>query len=638
MMQTTRKKLLDTLGHSLAGMVLLGVATIAINLLLTNLSWQLDLSEGRIRSLSPATCTLVTRLPKPATLRFYYSENAVQVPGPVREHARRIRQLLRQYEILGHGDLRVEIIDPDSCPEAARSAALDGVSARPYDNQPQVWCGLAASSLRNTISLPFLSPDEADKLEYDISRVLRRVTMERPKTIAILSALPVGGMEMPADLANGKRPTRIPAWSIVRELYRDHQVVSVPDDLALLSPRDSQTRDHRFQPGIDLVVVIHPKQAPLPLLYALDQYVMQGGKVLVFLDPFCTVEALRNPAAGQVAVRPPGASTLEPLLTTWGVGFDTSRVLADLRYKTLVPGRDEQPVPTLISVPPEGMDSAFAPMQGLSRLQFILGGAFDLPAAVPGLSHRILCHSSPESALVESYLAREITQNLSNAIGAGQKPHPLIVELKGSFPSAWRQAPLKYDTLPKHRTLSTGAPRVILVADVDMLYDSFTAETLEKSGQQLVVPVNDNLRLTQNLVDDLLGEPLLTSLRSRTRISRPLTHLQELAAKAEQKYRPQIASLTQAIHQRQKSVDDLQVAAQTGDFLDYPENRRQLAEAEAKLAGLQRDLEHCNQQLYSSITTLQFRIKLLNLALVPALVALIGAGLAFWRWQRRRPS
>ncbi len=637
-MQTTRKKLLDTLGHSLAGLALLGLATIAVNLLLTDLSWQADLSDGRVHSLSPATRTLIGKLAKPATLRFYYSENASQVPAAVRDHARRIRQLLRHYAALGKGNLQIDIIDPASCPEAARSAALDGVYPRTYDNQPQVWCGLAASSLRSTISLPFLSPDDADKLEYDISRALRRVTLARPKTIAFVSALPVGGMELPADFASGRQPERIPAWGIVRELYRDYQVVSMPEELALLSPYDTPTRTQRIQPGIDLVVVIHPKQAALPLLYALDQYVMQGGKVLAFLDPFCTVENLRNPAAGHVSVRPPGASTLEPLLKRWGVEFDTTRVLADLRYKTLVPGRDEQPVPTLISVPSEAMDTSVAPMQGLSRVQFILGGAFDFPVVVPGLSHRVLCHSSPESSLVESYLASEITQNLSNAVASDLRQHPLIVELKGTFPSAWLQAPLKYDIMPKHRTSSTGTPRVVLVADADMLYDSFNTETMEKNGQQLTLPINDNLRLTQNLIDDLLGETTLTGLRSRTRISRPLTHLQELAAQIEQTYRPQIAALTQSLHQQQKLTNDLRVAAQSDEFFANPDNRRQLAEAEATLAEQQRTLERCNQQLYNSITTLQFRIKLANLILIPALVACIGAILAFWRWQRRKSS
>ncbi|MEI8079263.1 MAG: GldG family protein, partial [bacterium] len=331
---------------SALGVLTMGVLLVAVNLLAGLFHGRLDLTENQLFTLSPGTAAVLQKMDTPVTVRFYYSRENAQMPAVLKAYAQRIEDLLSQYRTRSGGKVKVQLLSPAPDSDAEDAARLDGVAGQPLPNGEAVYLGAAISCLDQTVTLPVLSPDRESLLEYDLTRAIYRVLHPEKPVLGLMSSLPISGQQMQMFMmpnAGGAEPP----WTLYSELKSGFTVTEIP-----------VTTD-TIPANVKVLLLIHPRELSDPTLYALDQFVLRGGRLLAFLDPLCWAESKGGNPMSSGLRAPPGPSTLGKLLNTWGVAFDPEKIVADLGTMLQVQGRAGNPerMPALLGLRRENLDA-----------------------------------------------------------------------------------------------------------------------------------------------------------------------------------------------------------------------------------------------------------------------------------------
>ena len=311
------KKIKNWFYSSLGIIAVLGLL-ISINLIFNIVPLRFDFTESKLYTLSKGTQKILQKIEDPVVIRFYATRKDTAAPMFFKNYADTIEDLLLEFQKASKGKIRVETYDPEPDSEAEDSARIDGVRAQPLNVGAEVYLGISFSCLDRKAAIPFLSPERGPLLEYDIARTLVQVTSTQKPVIGILTPLPVFGDK--PDSNNPFSNQRLqPSWALVTELKRDFEVKEV-DLSAQEIPSD-----------INVLLVIHPVDFSPALEFAIDQFVLRGGRLAVFVDPYSIADMSRTPPGNMPM---PKGSSLDTLLKAWGYSFDKTKVVADLTYKT----------------------------------------------------------------------------------------------------------------------------------------------------------------------------------------------------------------------------------------------------------------------------------------------------------------
>ncbi len=293
----------DSLLYSIVGVVAVLVIIVAINLLAGFLKFRSDLTENKLYTLSDGTKKILDKLDTDVTVRFYFSKDNASVPVPLRTYAQEVQDLLDEYQQYSHGKVKVIKLDPKPDSDAEDSANLDGIEGQAVDLTDKVFLGLAVSCLDAKTTIPYLSPDRANLLEYDLSRSISSVANPKKAVIGVMSALPVTGREAsPMMMQQRQQPSQ--PWVFLNELKENYVVRDVP-----------LTTD-KIDDDISVLVVVHPQGIADVAQFAIDQFLLRGGKMVALVDPYSFVQMQ---AAGQYGGAASYDSTLSKLLPAWGL-------------------------------------------------------------------------------------------------------------------------------------------------------------------------------------------------------------------------------------------------------------------------------------------------------------------------------
>src|SRR5882672_4073253 len=609
----------ENLLYSAGGLVAAALILVLLNLVLGAVRGRVDLTQGKLYTLSEGTRAVLVKLESPVKIRLYFSQN--EIPLPIKAYGRRVEDLLAEFRQAGRGKVTVEKLDPQPDSDAEDSATLEGVEAQVTPSGDKFYLGASISYADQKLALPALALDREPLLEYDLVRAVARAAATAKPVIGVMSALPVFGM--PPSPMTGGQPMEPQVF--IGELRRDYTVKRVSLDA------------DRIDDDVRVLLVIHPRGISDKAQYALDQFVLRGGKLIALLDPSAYFDQL-----GQMGGMGGGTpSSLDKLLKAWGLAFDSGKVVLDMRYLT---GAGPRTLPTLLSL----NDNAFAPNDiATARLGSLLmpfAGVFTGKPA-DGLSETVLMKTSAYSQLVDSFAATA----QGDAAVRGFKPsgteYALALRLTGKFKTAFpdgkpkaddkaKPLPSKAESAPLKVSAADNA--VVLVGDSDFINDGAAVQIQEIFGQRIVIPRNGNIAFAQALVDQFAGDPDLIKLRSRASAARPFIRIRDMEAKAQQAYLGKIKELEDNLGQTQQKLNALQKGrgAGAGAILTAEqqvelENFRRRA-AETRLA-----LKEVRRELRSESEALQFWTKVVNIALMPLLVAI--AGIAFAALRRRRP-
>jgi ABC-type uncharacterized transport system involved in gliding motility auxiliary subunit len=623
-MSTFAKRSFWKTSGGVAGLLVLLVILFAANIILGKVRGRIDCTEQKLYTLSNGTKDFLKKLDQPVTLTLFFSSSATEAPVYLKNHARQVEDLLREYAIAAGGNIEVDTLDPKPDSDAEELAQKYGITGQNVGMfGPPIYFGLVAAAGKSEGAIPFIDPRAEGLLEYNITRLISRtVTPEKPR-LGILSSLPVMGT--PQEMMQfAPQRQRAKPWLAFRDLSEDYEVQELPPS--------TETIDS----AIKTLVMIHPKELSEKTQYAIDQFVLRGGRLLAFVDPLCIADMESQPPQ-QPFGRPESSSNLEKLFKAWGVGYDPGKIVADPRAITRLQGGNNQVDENLmfLTLGKSALSKDDILTASLETLTVPLGGCFT-DQTKGGLTFTPLVKASPLAGLVDSMTAQFGGAAVRRDLKPATTPPVIAVRLAGKFKTAFPEGmprdaagdadkDKKDELKPDASYLKEGDGSVVLVADVDMLYDRFCVEELNFFGAQAYRPRNNNLTLFGNIVEQLSGSSALIGIRSRGSFERPFERVVELEENARKEWQTREQELEKELQETRQQLSQLQTQKdQTEKFILSAEQKEALQrfrDAEIRING---ELKEVRKSLRKDIETLGWKVKFVNIALMPILISLVG--------------
>jgi ABC-type uncharacterized transport system involved in gliding motility auxiliary subunit len=498
------------------------------------------------------------------------------------------------------------------------------------------YLGIAVSLLDSKEAIPFCQPTRERLLEYDLTRAITRVVTPEKPVVGVMSSLPVfgGGGNPMMMMQMGQRPQ--PAWAIIGELQKDFTV------------RNVALTVEKIPDDVKVLVIIHPKDIGDTAQFAIDQFLLRGGKLLAFLDANSLVDNQnqRNPMMGQMGG---GGSSLPKLLQAWGVNFENSKVVADRNFQMVLGGGDAANAqrPTWLSLTPEGLDKDDVITSQIDNIWYFSGGAFSGTPA-DGLKQTVLLKSTKDSGLVEGFLANLSPESAMKDFKPSGKEQTLALRLTGKFKTAFpngdpNQAPPRE---PEPGSTNTPAPpvdtalknsqvesTVILVGDADMVHDNFSIQDNQTPFGNWRRQLNANLNFAQNAVEQLAGDNNLIAVRSRATLNRPFEVVRKKEAEASQKFQGVVDELQKTAQAAQQRINELQAqkSDQNQRFIISPEQQAEIAKLEKESVATDKKLRAVKKDLAREVDSLKTSLTWWNIFAMPAVVTIGGILLAIYK-------
>jgi len=610
-------------GAALAVLAVLFVALVVLsNTLLKGA--RLDLTENRLYTISEGTQNILGGLEEPINLYYFFSRRATEGVPYIRTYAARVQEMLEEFAERSGGRINLRVIDPVPFSEEEDQAAGFGLEAISSGEGDPVYFGLAGTNAVDGVeTIPFFQPDRESFLEYDLARLVWALANPERPVVGVISGLPV---TQGFDPQLGRMRE---AWVFMDQVQQLFEVQNLGAQPGSISGE------------IDLLLVVHPKNLPETTLYAIDQFVMRGGKLLAFVDPQADME-MPDPMAGATgALMESRASELNRLFEAWGFRSDPGSVVADLAGALMVSTGSGTPVRHLamIGVRREGIAAGEVVTANLEAINFGTAGRI-VPVGEDGPGRITpLVESSEESMLFAASRLQVLPDPsvLLDEFAPSGERYVLAARVDGVLPSAFPDGPPEGAEAGEHRAGSDGEVSLVVVADTDMLADRLWVQVRSLFGQRLATAFADNGALVTNALDNLAGSRDLISVRSRGSFARPFDRVEDLRREAETRYRAQEQRLEAELDETERKLAELQSAREDQDVLLLtPEQEAEILRFQEEKLRIRKALRDVRRELDASIESLGTTLKIVNIGLVPALVAFAALLAGLWRGSRRR--
>jgi ABC-type uncharacterized transport system involved in gliding motility auxiliary subunit len=619
---------------ALFALILAAVLTVGINMLADRLlpRASLDLTQNRLYTLSDGTRQVLRGLQDPITLRVFYSRRlgaAIPVYGA---YADRVLALLREYASLSGGKLRLEILDPEPFSETEDRALALGLQGVPVDQGgEQVFFGLAGNNLvDDERTIPFFQPDRERFLEYDLTRLVWELSNPARPVLGVMSSLPLSGDPRAMMM---RQPGVGQPYIIMNQLRQFYTVRDIPTDAPMIAA------------DVNVLLVAHAQDLSDATLYAIDQFVMRGGRLIALSDPHSESQAAR-PSPG----RPPAANTassLSRLLDAWGIEAPSDKVVLDPRgaWRVRADPRDRvQAVDYLawFNVPAASLSRDEVATAELQQVTLAAAGEVRAKPGA-GITFIPLVSAGPRTQLVDAARVRQEPNpaRLLAEFRPDGEQRVLIARVRGELASAFADPPEGAERpadFPAHLPRSNGAANLIVGNDSDLLEDRFWVRVQDFFGQQATRPISDNGALLINLADTMAGGEALIGLRSRGESLRPFDLVEDIRRNAEAQFRQTERSLQERLEATERRLRELRAGPGQGQAaapIITPEQRAEIDRAREEIRRTRGELRQVQLELRRDIEGLEARLRVMNIVLVPLALTILAIVLGVIRARRR---
>jgi len=626
-------------GALVALAVLLVGLTILFNFLLRGVRF--DLTESKLYSLAPGTERIVSSLDEPINLYFFFSQEASAQSPQLRAYAQRVRELLEEMAQRSKGKIKLSIIDPQPFSEEEDRAAEFGLSAVPVGMGGEtLYFGLAGTnSTDGREIIGFFQPDKEEFLEYDVASLIYRLGHPQRPVVGLISGLQV---DASFDQFTGRMRE---GWVSIAQLREQMEVRTLSTDLSEIDKE------------IDVLLVIHPKSLSDKTLYAIDQFVMRGGKLIAFVDP--QAENDQPSQMGGAFAMGNRSSTLGRLFDGWGIGFDKDKVVADRTLGLVVSMRQDQPPSqhvAILGLNRASMNEKDVVTSALDSINVMTAGALTKKEGAT-IEFEPLLQSSADAMLMPT--SRFAFLHDSNSLLDGFAPtgerYVIAARVHGKLKSAFPDGPpsegasasngeddKKADdkdaaAASGHKAESTGDANLIVVADTDMLSDPLWVRTQNVFGQRFAVAWANNGDFISNALDNLAGSSDLISIRGRQSFFRPFTKVDELRRQADERLRAKEKELDEELRETERKLSQLEASrSDSGSFVLTPEQEAELERFQRERLRIRKEPREVRRSLDEEIQRLGTVLKVINIGAVPALIAIGAVVLGIARRRRLR--
>ena len=595
---------------------------------------RIDVTQQRLYTLAPGTRKIIGDLKDPITVRLYYSR-ALGARIPLYgAYADRVSEMLREYAANSAGKIRLEFYDPEPFSDIEDRAVAYGLQGVPIDQSgEQVYFGLAASNLLDDErTIGFFQPERERFLEFDLSKLVFELSNPKRPVIGTMSSLPLDGdprammMAMRGQGGGGGQP-----WVAAMQLREAFTVKPVALDVQVIDPE------------IQVLLVAQAQNLSDATLYAIDQFVMRGGRLMAMVDPHSEAMAQTPSQTGQ----PPEntSSNLAKLFDTWGIVFDPTQVVADLTGAWRVrasPGDRVQSVDFIAWYNiRNGLNKDDPATADLTQVTVASAGMVSKKEGAD-ISFTPLLASSGQSGMLPVDKVKSFPEpaKILGAFKPEGGPRVIAARVRGVLKSAFTGPPVPAKegvTLPAFKAQTDGPANMVVVADTDILADRYWVRIADFFGQQQATPFSDNGAFVSNLIGTLAGGDALIGLRSRGASLRPFARVEAMQQSAEVNFRKTEQDLQAHLDQTQKKLTELRTGRGTDKAAAViSEEQRATIDALRKDVGdTRKKLRNVQLELRRDIAALETKLRLADIVLVPALLALLAIGLGLARRRMR---
>ncbi|WP_100656390.1 Gldg family protein [Alteromonas flava] len=567
---------------------------------------RIDLTENQVYSLSEGSKAVLADIDEPINLYFFYSDTATKGMTGLRNYANRVESLLREYESASNGKIRLQVIDPVPFSEAEDQAAQYGLTAAAIGQIGEsVYFGLAGTNaVDEQHVIGFFDPQKESFLEYDVSKLLYQLSDSADVALTIISDLAFSGGQNPMT---GQFDPPMAIYSQLEQLYEVNLLTTGATEIPV---------------GTDILLLAHPQNLSDALLQAIDQFAMQGGRILLFADPHYE----SDPMAMMGAM---GANASDfPLLSAWGIELAKDAVVLDanLGLEVRTPQGGVARHLGILGFDASSLDAEDVVTANLESINAASVGALTL-SENSELNMQPLVRSSSNSQMYAAmtYASTQDPQEFSRAFVTDDSEHVVVARITGKALSAFAEE--KQDDT--NWLKQTDRLNLIVVADADLLADRFWVQQSNFFGQTIFTPFANNGDMFTNAVENLSGSDALISVRSRGTFARPFTRVEALEIAAEAKFREQEERLQQQLAETESQLAQLQsVQGDSGALVVSPEQQAAIDEFVDKRIEIRKELREVRFQLDRDIDKLGNWLKLINVAVTPLLLAFLLFGLA----------
>ena len=624
------KQLLST-----TGLVLAIILFIAFNVVVNGnfKSLRVDLTQDNLYTLSQGSLNIIAALPDTLTLQLYFSNKVAQELPGLKSYAQRVQELLAEYQRRSNGKIRLKIINPKPFSDDEQRARRYGLQAIPIEGETDpLYFGLVGTNLLDGIDvITFFQPEKEEALEHDITKLVYTLSSASRKSVGILSALAIDGdnYDPIKGLSAPQGDASVP-WAFMAELRQLFNVTTLPNTIG------------RIPSSLDVLIVVHPKAFADSTLYAIDQYVLRGGKLISFVDPYAESDVPEqdpnNPMAAMVYSR---SSNMPDLFKAWGVERAASDVVADRKTAIKVDFGarvSNKPIDYVLwqAIGADQLNKQQALTRQLKRIEVATPGYFKhLEGATT--TFLPLISSSNEAMLVDKRVVqfRNDPLALLTKYQSGTLTYPIAARVTGAVKSAFPDG-LKDKPAAKHLTQSSQDIDVIVVADVDMLQDKFWVQVQDFYDQKISYSTSNNIDFLINAIDDMSGEKGLISVRSRGEFSRPFDRVVALTRQAEKRYRTQERALQKTLDEAKQRIARMQAERSgSADRLLNADQEKEIAQFRMTIDKTTQKLRDVQGKLRQDIDRLDAQLKFFNIGLVPIMIALLAIFVSGLRMNKR---
>jgi ABC-type uncharacterized transport system involved in gliding motility auxiliary subunit len=591
---------------------------------------RVDLTESNLYTLGEGTQAVLDGIDEPINLYFFFSNDATANLPSLRTYATRVREMLEEFAARApEGKLILNVVDPQPFSEEEDRAEQLGLQAANVGAGGEaVYFGLAGTnSVGTSDRIALFDPRKESFLEYDIARLVYNLANTDKTVVGLLSTAPIGGGFDPVS----QQPAQ--PWVVVEQAKQLLEVRTLPPSVISIDE------------DVDVLWIVHPTMLDDGTLYAIDQFVMRGGRALVFVDPNAEILAGPDPSGlglGGAA----STSTLGRLFDAWGVKFDTASVVADNRYGLSIGGRF-QPVRHigLIGLDAEAMSQDDPITSGLGSVNFGLAGHFELAEGAKATLSPLMSSSVESEAMAaDRFQFLPDPEELLSGFTPSGKEHVLAARLSGPLSSAFPDgAPAAEGSdaavdaaLASKHLASTENANLVLVGDVDVLSDRLWVQAQSFLGQRIYSAFANNGDFVINALDNLSGSAALIGLRSRATYTRPFTTVEELRRRADLEFRATEDRLENELTQTEQRLSELQSSRSDGNsLLMSPEQQAEIQRFLDEQVRIRQELRAVRRNLDADIERLGTWLKVINIVLMPVLLTLAALGVVLMRRNRK---
>jgi ABC-type uncharacterized transport system involved in gliding motility auxiliary subunit len=594
-----------------------------------------DLTENRLYTLSRGSRNIAAKLDEPVTVKLYFAQEQAGDDPRAKAYFTRVSEMLAEYADASKGKIKLQIVDPKPFSAEEDAATAAGLAAIPTGRgADKFYFGLVGeNSVGKQEVIQLFDPSKEQFLEYDITRLIYQLSDPPKKAVALFAtSLPMEGVEQNPMMGRG-----VPPWQIVSQMRSFFDVRKITKEEPVIAP------------DVKVLMLVHPKGLDDRALYNIDQFVLKGGRLIVFVDPWCIAD-LPPGINPMQAMGLPRNSDLKKLFDAWGIEMVPERFAADRTYAIrMQAGNQALPNVALLTLRDAGVNKDDAVTGTLQTVNVGVAGSLAKKSG-SDVTFEPLLQTTADSMLVDvsKVQIQPDPRTLLAEFVKGDRPLTIAARVSGKLKTAFPQGDPTRPAPPEGQTLqpqdghvaeATEPANVIVVADADMLTDQFWVQ--ENRIGQMVLGYSqfaDNGNFVIGAIDNMSGSSDLISVRARGKFSRPFDRVEAMRKDAEQKYLAKEQELQTKLRAAEAKLQELvtKQAPQGGTIVLTPEQQAEIDTVRKDMVATRKELRGVQNQLRADIESLGTRVKVVNIAAMPVLVGLGALALSAYRVSRRR--